>query len=54
MSFFKILDDFKNWVYGDPKNKTFDTRKTFFEVLFGIFGFFAVKAIVQNVTGKTL
>ncbi len=52
MSFFKALQDFKDWISGDPKAKTFETRKTFFEVLFGIFGFFAVKKLINSVTGE--
>ncbi len=54
MTFFKILDEFRAWAFGDPKAKTFETRKTFFEVLFGIFGFFAAKTLIQNFTGETV
>ena len=52
MTFFKVLDEFQKWVFGDPKSKTFETRKTFFEVLFGIFGFFAVKTLINSTIGE--
>ena len=53
MTFFKVLSEFQNWIFGDPKSKTFETRKTFFEVLFGIFGFFAVKTLINSATGES-
>ena len=52
MVFFQKLQDFQNWIFGDPQAKTFETRKTFFEVLFGIFGFFAIKKIINSTIGE--
>ena len=39
---FTQLKRFQDWIYGDTASPTFETRKTFFELLFGIFGFFIV------------
>ena len=49
---FKALQNFQNWIFGDPKSKTFEVRKSFFEVLFGIFGFFAIKKIINSTIGE--
>ena len=39
------IQGFFNYVQGDPTSPTFQTRKTLFELLLGIFGFIAVKKI---------
>ncbi len=49
---FKQLQDFTNWLFGDPLSPTFETRKTFFETLLGIFGFFIVGRGLKEVLGE--
>ena len=46
-----ILEKIKgifDYIKGDPTHPTFQTRKTLFELLLGIFGFIAVKKISDN------
>ena len=48
MVFFKALQDFKNWTFGDVTSTTFETRKTFVEVIFASIGFITVRAVVNS------
>lgn len=45
---FKPIKDFTSWLFGDPQNVNFQTRKTFFETLLGIFGFFIIGRIIKD------
>lgn len=46
---FQKLDSFGKFLFGDPQSPTFETRKTFFEILFGAVGFIALKNIFESV-----
>ena len=49
---FERLQRFQNWLYGDTTSPTFETRKTFFETLLGIFGFFIVGKVIKETFGE--
>ncbi len=49
---FDPLQRFKDWTFGDPQNLTFDTRKTFMEIIFASFGVIALTATIRKIFGK--
>lgn len=49
---FTQLKRFQDWLYGDVTSATFETRKTFFETLLGIFGFFIVGKAIKETLGE--
>ena len=54
MVFFKALQDIKNWTFGDPTSTTFETRKTFFEVIFAAIGFLVVRNVANSILPEDL
>ena len=49
MVLFKALDDFRNWIFGDPTLPTFETRKTIFEAILAATTFIVLKNVLENV-----
>ena len=45
----KPFHEFFTWAAGDPESSTFETRKTIFELLLGVFGFLVVKKISDSI-----
>ena len=45
MKFFERVEKLSSWISGDKSSPTYETRKTFFEGLAGIFGFILVQQI---------
>ena len=45
----KPYHELLTWLNGDPLEPRFDTRKTFFETLIGIFGFIAISRLVDEI-----
>ena len=46
--FFQTVENISKKVAGDPSSPTYNTRKTFFEGLAGIFGFIIVQQVAKK------